>query len=159
MQYDIAEPYPFAADVVLKAFSDPAFHRAKMALPAQGNGSAILGESVRDGSFAIRVERRIPLRIPGLKLAELVLLTEESWNPGARSGTIAVDISSVPLKISGRAQVRDQGRGCVVHCQWTIAAAIPLIGRTLEKAVAAELARSSQREAAQTLDLVRRYAG
>lgn len=158
MQQAIDETYPFPADVVLRAFTSETFHRQKMEFAAHGTAGEVVGSGSDGSRFWFQVVRKLPLRVPGLRLGELTLHTEESWNRDSGVGSIAVDIRSMPISIRGRARIDDCESGSTVSCQWTIEASIPLVGRQVEKAIAAQLAKSSQQEVARTLELFRPYA-
>ncbi|MGH8516399.1 MAG: DUF2505 family protein, partial [Panacagrimonas sp.] len=125
---------------------------------AHGTASEFVGSGSEGPRFWVQVVRKLALRVPGLRLGELTLLTEETWNRESGIGSIAVDIRGIPISIRAQARINNCHIGSTVSCQWTIDASLPLIGRHVEKAIAAQLAKSSLQEVTQTLALFGPYA-
>src|SRR3546814_11448039 len=72
--------------------------------------------------FSIRVERKVPVQVPGIgKKAEATVVNEEIWNFAGKTGVINVDPGAMPLKCSctaalKRSEERRVGNECVSTC-------------------------------------------
>ena len=109
MRHKTQARYPASSDVVIKAFTDKAFHLKKLealklpkfqVLSAAGDGK----------SFRIRVERHVPVDAPGIVRkfipAQTRVINEEHWTLASKSGTVKAEPQGVPVEISCTAAMR-----------------------------------------------------
>lgn len=159
MQHEIKVRYPVPAAAVIKAFTDPAFHKAK--LEALGVTYAILEQKSDGKMFRIRVERRMPINAPAaikkLLPAESVVVNDESWNIATKTGGVTAYAQGVPVTLSCSVTIRDEGPGSVLTYDWDIAARVPVVGGLLERFVVTDLEARFAEEAQATAPLLARY--
>jgi hypothetical protein len=146
MKHTTQAKYPAPSAVVLKMFTDRAFHEKK--LDQLGLKYRVLEH--RAAPFMIRIERKVPMNAPGMvkKLfgAETTVVNEESWNPKDKTGKVKVLPQGVPIDVSCSATLKDAGDGCVISYAWDIHARVPLVGGALEKFVVADMERRADEE-------------
>ena len=152
--------YPAPPDVVMRMFSDVNFHTRK--LEQMGFSSfRVLGHSFDGKDFRIKVERKVPMQVPGLLKkvvpSESTAINEESWNVQAGTGRVVVEPVGMPLEISCVARIEAHGQECLISYDWTIKARIPLVGGALEKFVASDMDKHFARETAIAVSLLRDY--
>ena len=159
MKHKIEARYPASSAVVLKMFADPAFHTAKLdALGYAKDKYQVLASSADAKKFNIRIERKVPLNLPGLKgVGDSTVINDESWNLATKTGEVLVEAKGAPLTISCATSMRDEGKECVVTFDWDIKARIPLIGGTLEKFVATDTSKRTAEETAAAITLLKNY--
>jgi hypothetical protein len=68
--------YPAPASVVMKMFSDPAFHERKLAALGVARYS-ILSSGTQGTVFSILIERKVPMNLPGMKSGPEASVTHE----------------------------------------------------------------------------------
>src|SRR3546814_18968602 len=77
--------------------------------------------------FSIRVERKVPVQVPGIgKKAEATVVNEEIWNFAGKTGVFNVDPGAMPLKCSCTAALKSDGKDTVVTYPWKGKATVPL---------------------------------
>src|SRR3546814_20807219 len=114
MKHEVKARYPASPDVVMKMFCDQDFHVRK--LDALGLPYKVLAQKRDARQFSIRVERKVPVQVPGIgKKAEATVVNEEIWNFAGKTGVINVDPGAMPLKCS-RSEERRVGKECVSTC-------------------------------------------
>jgi len=140
--------YSAPSEVVIKAFTDEAFHRAKM--DQLGIEFEILASDASGDSYRLQAKRLVPINASGIvakimpKTSEVV--NDETWNRSDKSGRVVVETKGVPLDMSCTAQMKDDGDGCVIDYNWEIKAKIPLGGGALEKFVAGDVGNRAEEE-------------
>jgi hypothetical protein len=145
MKHVMQAQYPAPAEVVLKMFSDPAFHTRK--LEAMGLTKYQVLDSGDDGQrFRIKIERKVPIQLMGKSTGDSTVAHEERWDRKARTGEVHVETKGIPIAISAKATVRDQGPGCLIEYTWTIESNLPLVGGKLEKMVVADMDKRAEAE-------------
>jgi len=159
MKHKIEARYPASSAVVMKMFSDPAFHTNK--LDALGYGKdkyQVLAKSKDAKRFNIKIERKVPLNLPGLKgVGDSTVINDETWDLASKTGSVAVEAKGTPLQISCVTSMSDEGKNCVVTFDWDIKAKIPLIGGTLEKFVAKDTEKRTAEETAAAIKFLKDY--
>lgn len=158
MKHESTARYPAPATVVIRMFTDANFHTRK--LEALGMSKyKILDHSLDGDEFYIKIERKVPLQMPGMKKggAESTVVHEEFWNRADGRGRVIVHPQGMPLKMSCETAIEDEGDGAVVHYDWTVTAKIPLIGAKLEKFVIADMERRADDELQAGVDLLPDY--
>jgi hypothetical protein len=145
MKKEIKTHYPAASAVVLKMFSDVEFHRRKVAL--LGTQSIKMTSSlVAPRTTSITIERESPIKLPGIKFGESTVSHEERWNQNLMTGTVRVDMPGMPVAMSCTVTFKDVGPGCEVNYVWTIESKVPLVGGSIEKAIASQIDKQSAEE-------------
>src|SRR3546814_11332438 len=109
--------------------------------------------------FSIRVERKVPVQVPGIgKKAEATVVNEEIWNFAGKTGVINVDPGAMPLKCSCTAALKSDGKGTVVTYTWEVKATVPLIGGKIEKMAIADMDARFDEETRAANELLKDYA-
>lgn len=160
MKHQIKTRYPAPSAVVLKMFTDHAFHVAKMeALDVIRY--EVLENSFDGKEFQIRIERRIPMQVPGVIKkffpAQTTAINEERWTLASKSGRVKAEAVGVPIDMACVATMADEAAGCVITYDWEIKARVPLIGGALEKFVVLDLDARWAEEARIAVPMLDRY--
>jgi hypothetical protein len=70
--------------------------------------------------------------------AELTITETSHWGPvepdGSRTGTVTVEITGVPVRLSGRTRLARDGQTTVQDVDGDLKASVPLLGGKIEKA-------------------------
>lgn len=157
MKHEVKARYPASPDVVIKMFTDKAFHARK--LDAIGLPYKVLAQKGDARQFSIRVERKVPVQMPGIgKKAEATVVNEEIWNIAGKTGVINVDPGAMPLKCSCSAALKADGKDTVVTYSWEVKATVPLIGGKIEKMAIADMDSRFDEETAAAIKLLKDYA-
>ena len=154
MATTVQERFPLAAsvDAVLSRLADPAFVDQRTA--ANPGLSGVLVDHSDDGqTIVIRTRAAVPMDwLPSAVTARVTTLPtvdrEEVWDRGSGSGSMRFGISGVPAKAGGSMRLDAQGSGSVLTYRVDLQVDMPFVGGLVEKAVAAQIRRSLQAEAA-----------
>lgn len=159
MKQKIESRYAVPAQVVMRAFADPAFHLAKL----DGLGLKkyrVLEQHSSAQQFRIRIERKVPMQAPALVKkvvpSETTAVSEERWELGTRKGRVIVE-PGVPVDMSCEAGIDELGAECVVRYEWEVRAKVPLIGGALEKFILADMVAKMNDETRVAAALMERY--
>ncbi len=160
MKHQSQARYPAPSDVVMRMFTDKAFHTRK--LDAMGlKDYQILDHTLKGADFRIRIRRKVPMQAPALVKkffpAESTVVNEERWNTKSRTGSVVVEPQGVPLEMSCVTALKDQGGECIVSFDWTVKAKIPLVGGVLEKFVISDMERLAAEETAIAIRMLEGY--
>lgn len=156
MKHEIRARYPAPADVVLRMFTDRSFHTRK--LEALGISKyEVLNERREGSTWSIRIDRKVPINLPGVKGVESAVGHTESWDSARKTGTVQVETRGVPVAISCQARLADEPGGCTVHYAWSVESKVPLIGGKIEKAVIADMEKRSAEETRVSVSLIDSY--
>lgn len=157
MKHESQTRYPASSSMVLKMFSDLAFHERK--LKQLNYKYRVLEHSFDGKTFRIRVERKLPVQLPfGNKTAgETTVIHEEAWHLDSKSGEVSASPQGMPLQLSCQATLKDQGGECVVSYRWDVRAKLPVVGGALEKFAVADLEKRAADEARVALSLLDGY--
>lgn len=159
MKHKSQARYPVPSAVVIRMFTDKAFHTRK--LDQMGIKYKVLEHDSSPKEFRIRIERKVPMNAPGVvkKLfgAETTVVNDESWNPAARTGRVKVMPQGVPVEVSCTASMKDEGGGCVISYDWDINARVPLIGGAVEKFVIGDMEKRADEETQVGIGLAKDY--
>ncbi|WP_420429288.1 DUF2505 domain-containing protein [Algiphilus sp.] len=147
MKHQTESRYPAPADVVLKMFSDRAFHERK--LEKLGIANYEIVEHAADAERArIRISRQLPVQLPGVKKGAGAVVHTEVWDLKNGSGDITAEPQGIPLAMHCSARIEADGDdACVARYEWDIKANIPVVGKRLEKFVAADIEKRGEQEA------------
>lgn len=160
MKFDIKARYPAPSAVVLKMFTDQAFHERKLGVLGIER-FRVLAHETRGDEFRIRIERKVPLNAPGMVKkfvpAEATVTSEERWTPAARAGTVNVEPAGIPVEIRCNARFADDAKGCVITYAFEVNARVPLVGGALEKFIASDMEAKFADEARAAITLLDGY--
>ncbi|MFA5941049.1 MAG: DUF2505 domain-containing protein [Sinimarinibacterium sp.] len=157
MKHEMQARYPAPSEVVIRMMTDRDFHTRR--LEALGMTRYRVLDHAFDGrEFRIRIERHVPVQMPGLKGgAETVVVNEECWNVSTRSGSVTVEAKGMPVQMSCTTRMSDDGDGCVLSFDWDISASIPLVGKTLEKFIVTDMGNRAEDETRAGVSLLDGY--
>lgn len=157
MKHEVKARYPASPAVVIKMFADKDFHVRK--LDALGLPYKVLAHKGDARQFSIRVERKVPVQVPGIgKKAEATVVNEEIWNLAGKTGVIKVEPGAMPLKCSCTAALKADGKDTVVTYTWEVKATVPLIGGQIEKMAIADMDARFDEETRAAIKLLKDYA-
>lgn len=146
MRISIDLHFPVATDAVVRLVNDEEFIRYR----ARRTGSRVVQVDVTsgpDGSFTSAVRRTIssdliPPHVRPVVGNELEIRQTEAWAEphsgpqGDRHGTVAVDITGAPVRMTGSILLAPSGTGSLMTYSGDIKSSLPLFGAAVEKAAA-----------------------
>jgi hypothetical protein len=159
MQHEMKSRYPASSDIVIRMFTDREFHTRK--LEALGLLKyQVLGHQFDGADFSIKIERKVPVEVPGMvkKLVplETTVVNEEFWNLASKTGSVKVEAQGMPLELSCVSSLADDGGECVLTHRWEIRAKLPMMG-ALEKFVATDMDNRAVEETRVAISLLPAY--
>jgi hypothetical protein len=160
MKQKLEARYPASSDVVIKMMTDKKFHCDRLEL--QGHKTYEVLSHVSDSkNFSIKFKRNVPMNAPAavkkFVSAQNTVIHEDSWNIASKKGAVKVEIQGMPIEMSAVTLLRDEGKECVMTYEWEIKSKIPLVGGTIEKAVAAENEKAIPEQASAGIQLLKNY--
>lgn len=160
MKQKLEQRYPASSDVVIKMMTDKDFHCKRLEM--QGfNTYEIVSHKSEGDRFSIKFKRKVPMAAPGpvkrFVSAENTVVHEDAWNRKTKTGTISVEIQGMPIEMSCKTSLRDVGKECVLTYDWEIKSGVPLVGGTIEKAVAAENEKAIPAQTRAGVELLKTY--
>ena len=110
-------------------------------------------------SFSIRIERKVPVSMPGMgkNAPESTVVNDETWNLASKTGRVVVELKGMPLEMSCVTSMKDEGKDCVVTYQWEVKSKIPLVGGTIEKMVVSDMDKKAEEETQAAIALLKNY--
>lgn len=155
MKHQVLARYPASPDVIMKMFSDRAFHTRK--LDAMQAEYKVLAHSFDGQTFSIRVERKVPVQLPGMKkAAETSVINEEVWHLASRTGSVKVELA-MPLDAKCVVTISADGEHSLITYDWDVKSKVPLVGGQIEKMAVADMDRRSADETRVAIDLIQHY--
>lgn len=139
----------YDADVarVVRMFADESFVEAKVrASGALSQHVDVVGSP--DGAFTVTTRRQmpttdIPAQFRSLVGSSLEVRQVEAWEApeathgdGARRGTVVVEITGAPVRLSGTLRLEPEGDGAVLDVTGDLRSSIPLFGAAVEETTA-----------------------
>jgi hypothetical protein len=160
MKHESSVRYPAPIDVVIRMFTDRDFHVRKLDRLASGSYEVLDHEN--DGQhFRIRIERRVPVQMPGLMKkaapSETRVVNEEHWDIASRTGRVLVEPQGMPVEMSCETRMQEENGSCVVSYSWNVKAKIPVMGGTLEKFIVSDMDKRAAEEAEVAIGLLENY--
>ncbi|MDI3259332.1 MAG: DUF2505 domain-containing protein [Sinobacteraceae bacterium] len=159
MKHEMQTRYPAPATAVVKMFADRDFHVRRLEALGYAGKYRVLAHRFDGKDFSIRIERKVPVQMPGVKKAagETTVVNEETWNLRSKTGKVTVEAQGMPLSMSCETAIRDEGDACVVNYRWDVRARIPLVGGALEKFAIADMERRAAEETRVGIELLADY--
>ena len=155
MKHQMQAQYPAPPDVVLKMFVDKNFHTKK--LDVIGLPYKVLAHEFDGKTFRIRVERKVPVNMPGGKKAEATVVNDEVWNVATRTGSVKADAGIMPIDCSCTTAIVADGKNTVVRYDWTVKSKVPLIGGQIEKMAVSDMEARAGEETRVAVGLLNDY--
>lgn len=146
MRLSVEQSLPVRPDELMELMSDEEFvvYRASVESTTV-EGSVV--DPASDGSLTITLRRtmpatQIPAQVRAFVGSRLEVRHVEVWEPprpGRWFGTVAVEITGTPVRMSGTVSLAEAPEGCTVTYDGTVTASIPLFGAAVEEAAVATL--------------------
>lgn len=154
--------YPGSPQQVSAMLADPEYLRSRVTLGGATLEQAdVVGEAI--GEFTATTRGRIPSdmipqQVRGFVGNSLEIRQVEAWQApepdGRRIGTIVIEISGAPVRLTGTRRITpsEDGKTCTDHVEGELKASIPLLGPSIEQAAAPAVyaAIEAERKAAAT---------
>jgi uncharacterized protein YndB with AHSA1/START domain len=127
---------------VFAMLTDPAFQERKLAATGALEHDVTI-EARADGGAVVRSRRTMPTdEVPDLVRnlvgQTLTVVQVEDWGPpaadGGRAGTVTVDVSGAPVRLTGTLRLAPAAAGTVESIAGDLKARVPLVGGRIEKA-------------------------
>lgn len=159
MKHEMKARYPASSAVVMKMFADRDFHTRKLEATGYAGKYQVLNCTGDGKSFSIRIERKVPVSMPGMgkNAPESTVVNDESWNLASKTGRVVVELKGMPLEMSCLTSMKDEGKDCVVSYQWEVKSKIPLVGGTIEKMVVNDMEKKAEEETQAAIALLKDY--
>jgi len=159
MKHEMKARYPAPSSVVMKMFADRDFHTRKLEATGYTGKYQVLNCSGDASSFSIRIERKVPVSMPGMgkNAPESTVVNDETWNLASKTGRVVVELKGMPLEMSCVTSMKDEGKDCVVTYQWEVKSKIPLVGGTIEKMVVSDMDKKADEETQAAIALLKNY--
>lgn len=139
----------FAADpqAVARMMADEEYVRTKVeATGATLDASEVVGDA--GGAFTVTTRRRVatdtvPAQFRSFVGESLEVREVEAWEAaapdGSRAGTIAVEVTGAPVRLTGTVRLTGAAEGSHLAIEGDLKAAIPIFGSAVEQAVSAAM--------------------
>lgn len=159
MKHEMKARYPASSAVVMKMFADRDFHTRKLEATGYAGKYQVLNCTGDGKSFSIRIERKVPVSMPGMgkNAPESTVVNDETWNLASKTGRVVVELKGMPLEMSCLTSMKDEGKDCVVSYQWEVKSKIPLVGGTIEKMVVNDMEKKAEEETQAAIALLKDY--
>ena len=152
MKIKALHQYKQDVDTVFGLFHNPDFMKDKY-IGIGARNVEVVECSGSDGHYSVKVKREVPADVPGLLKKFLnpwnTLVQSEQWE-GSAGGPyhckISIEISGVPVGISGEIELRTQDSGCVNDVRIEVKCGIPLVGGKLADFVGSDAEKAIQAE-------------
>lgn len=145
MEFTASIEFDAPAAEVAAMLADAEYARRKVTLSGATSGTAdVLGDA--DGPFTVTTRRvmpttDIPAAYRSLVGSSLEIRQVEAWEApaadGSRRGTLALDVTGAPVRVTGSVALLPAPDGrSVERVTGDIKASVPFVGRAVERAVA-----------------------
>lgn len=139
--------YAHSTDTVFALFTDAGEIEAKQ--EALGARNIRVEECERDANGAlVSFVRELPAEVPGILSKFLqpwnTVAQSEQWrrcSDGVFKADLSIDISSVPVTVTGTLELEPVDDGCINHVRMEVTSGIPFVGKTLAEFVAIDCKR------------------
>lgn len=155
MKHKATAHYPASMAAVLRMFTTPEYHTAK--LEKLGVKHKVLEQKTEGNEFSITVERQMPVKLPGTKKGGGGITNIESWNRETGKGHVDVHTPGMPLEMNCESEMADDGDGCTITYHWNVNSSVPLVGKKIEKFVVEDMDRRFAEETKVGISLLETY--
>lgn len=166
MKFQEKNIYPFAADTVLKVFSDQDYFLTKY--KHAGALNIQLLESVQaDGKSRIKISRdvNVDVNIPAFAQRfvprQITIIQADHWDTARRTGHIDIQFKGMPAEVRCDMLLIEQGGQSVLELNFNVKINVPLIGEKLATVLAEDLKKKFQTDSKQAqkamADMAARY--
>ena len=147
MKQKLEGRYPAKSDVVIKMMTDRKFYTDRLDL--QGvKGYEVLDHKSDGKKFSITIKR---------KITAVNVTSVETWDVATKKGTISVELSGMPIKVSCVTSLKDDGQGSVLTYDWDVSSGVPLVGGKIEKQFAGENEKAIPEQTRLGIQLLKNY--
>ncbi|MCV2395852.1 DUF2505 domain-containing protein [Actinotalea sp. M2MS4P-6] len=145
--------FPADPDAVARMMADEDFVRAKVdAAGARSHTLSVVGDA--SGPFTVTTRRQmpsdaIPAQFRSLVGDALEVRMVEAWEspePDGRRGTVLVEVTGAPVRMTGTATLLRDPAGSRLVVEGELKAAIPLFGAAVERATASAVQAAAEAE-------------
>ncbi len=151
MEYSTSIEFAASPEAVAEMFATEEYVRAKITASGATDGTLeVIGTA--DGAFTVTTRRTmpttdIPANYRSLVGSSLEVRQVEAWDAaaadGTRRGSLALEITGAPVRVTGALTLAPAGEGRSVETvTGEIKASIPLFGKAIERAVADNVHRA-----------------
>ncbi|MGP7960361.1 DUF2505 domain-containing protein [Sanguibacter sp. A247] len=153
MHVSIDVPVPLSAAAYATLMRDLTFVRFRASVPDARVEDVVVTPTDGD-AFSVTIRRsvsaaQIPAQVRSFVGSELEIRQVEAWD-GARDGTwrgtVALEITGTPVRLTGTVVLRDSGEGALLTYDGDVRAAIPLFGAAVEKSAASAMRTTLEAE-------------
>jgi hypothetical protein len=146
MEFDDRQQYGVSKKRLLGVLSDHVFVERKLKLLGAWKIAWLAHETdAAHSHLQMRYHRNADARIPAFArkfVAERVEVTQtEDWDFKTGQGRLTVEVKNLPMRMAAKMRVQARKGGAEHLLEWTLHCPLPLIGRTLEKLAADEMAK------------------
>ena len=162
MKFDLKHTYDTPAATVLKMYSDKAFFEKKYKEIGAWD-IKVLEHDKSEKKFRIKCQyatkNDAPLPDFAKKfLGESTVITQtDTWDLGASTGRIEIEIKGAPVKVSADMALKNAGAGSANEMKWNVSCGIPLIGGKLESVGGDDIKAKSKNDEAASRKILAGY--
>lgn len=146
MRLSVEQKLPVPPGELMTLMSDEAFVVFRASVEST-TVEGIVVDPAADGSLTITLRRtmpttQIPAQVRAFVGSRLEVRHVEVWEPpqpGRWFGTVAVEITGTPVRMSGTVTLTEADAGSAVTYDGTVTASLPVFGAAVEEAAAATL--------------------
>ncbi len=162
MKFDDKHSFDKPAATVMKMFSDRAYFERKYKELSFWD-IEVLEHDKSAKRFRIKVRYTTKNDAPIPDFAKRFLgestqvVQQDTWDIGAKTGRLEIEIKGVPVKVSADMTLKDEGKGSANNLKWNLSCGIPLVGGKLEKVVADDIQAKSKADIAASRKILADY--
>ena len=146
MRLSVEQSLPVRPDELMTLMSDEKFVVFRASVESTTVEGSVV-DPAADGSLRITLRRTMPssqiaVQVRAFVGSRLEVRHVEVWEPpkpGRWFGTVAVEITGTPVRMSGTVSLAETPEGCTVTYEGTVTASLPVFGAAVEEAAAATL--------------------
>jgi hypothetical protein len=147
MKQKLEGRYPAPSDIVIKMMTDKKFYTDRLDLEGI-QGYEVVDHKFDGKDFSITTKR---------KITAISITSIEKWNVAKKTGSIVVELAGMPLELSCKTSLRDDGSDTVMTYDWDIDSKVPLVGGKIEKQFAGENEKAVPQQVKFGVQLLKNY--
>ena len=154
MRFQETNTYPFAANTVLKVFSDQDYFLTKYRSAGASN-IQLLESTQADGKSTIRISRDVDIdvNIPAFAQRfvphQITIVQSDNWNLATRKGHIDIQFKGMPAEVRCDMTLSDGAGQSTLELHFSVKIHVPLIGEKLAAVLAEDLKKKFQADSEQ----------